>query len=89
MSHTTEQPRTNLEAAVQAELTARLKQEFDLLSPSDLAALRGVDERTLTVERSQGRGPDYVKLGRTVYYRGCDIRKWIELNVQATDRTHH
>ena len=89
MSYAAQEQRTGVEAVEQAALTARLKREFDLLSPSDLAALRGVDERTLMVERSQGRGPDYVKLGRTVYYRGCDIRKWIELNVQATDRTHH
>jgi hypothetical protein len=89
MPPTAPEPGTILGSAEQTELTARLKREFDLLSPSDLAALRGVDERTLTVERSQGRGPDYVKLGRTVYYRGSDIRNWIELNVQATDRTHH
>ena len=88
MSHTAQEPSRAVEAVEQAGVTARLKQEFDLLSPSDLAALRGVDERTLAVERSQGRGPDYVKLGRTVYYRGSDIRKWIELNIQTTDRTH-
>lgn len=82
----TEDPATRGETT---ELADRLKQSFDLLSPSDLAALRGVDERTLTVERSQGRGPDFVKLGRAVYYRGSDIRAWIELNVQATDRSNH
>jgi hypothetical protein len=87
MSHAAQEQRI-VEALEQAALTARLKHEFDLLSPSDLAALRGVDERTLMVERSQGRGPDYVKLGRTVYYRGSDIRKWIELNIRTTDRTH-
>jgi hypothetical protein len=88
MPHTAQERRTTVGATEQAVLTARLKQEFDLLSPSDLAPLRGVDECTLAVERSQARGPDYVKLGRTVYYRGSDIRKWIELNIQTTDRTH-
>ena len=71
-----------------AALTERLKRTFDLLSPTDLAALRGVDERTLAVERSQGCGPDYVKLGRAVYYRGADIKAWIEMNVRAADRAH-
>jgi hypothetical protein len=74
---------TNRERTALAE---RLKQYFDLLSPADLAALRGVDERTLAVERSQGCGPDYVKLGRAVYYRGADIKNWIEMNVRITDR---
>jgi hypothetical protein len=70
-----------------AALIERLKRTFDLLSPADLAALRGVDERTLAVERSQGCGPDYVKLGRAVYYRGADIKAWIDMKVQMADRS--
>ena len=67
----------------------RLRDAFGLLSPADLSALIGVDERTLAVWRAQPqrKGPDFVKLGRAVFYRRADVDKWIELNVSLTDRT--
>jgi predicted DNA-binding transcriptional regulator AlpA len=64
----------------------RLRDVFQLLSPPDLSALIGVDQRTLAVWRSQRRGPDFVKLGRAVFYRRADVNAWIELNVSPTDR---
>jgi hypothetical protein len=66
----------------------RLRDAFELLSPTDLSALIGVDERTLAVWRSspRPRGPDFVKLGRAVFYRRADVTAWIELNVTPTDR---
>jgi predicted DNA-binding transcriptional regulator AlpA len=64
----------------------RLRDTFELLSPADLSALIGVDERTLAVWRVQRRGPDFVKLGRAVFYRRADVNAWIELNVSPTDR---
>jgi predicted DNA-binding transcriptional regulator AlpA len=64
----------------------QLRDLFQLLSPADLAALIGVDERTLAVWRAQKRGPDFVKLGRAVFYRQTDVNAWIELNVSPTDR---
>jgi hypothetical protein len=63
-----------------------LRDRFELLSPADLSALIGVDERTLAVWRAQRRGPDFVKLGRNVFYRRADIVAWVELNVSPTDR---
>lgn len=63
-----------------------LRQQFGLLAPDEFAALRGVDTRTLDVERCHGRGPDYVKLGRRVFYRTEDVMTWIRLNVTQTDR---
>lgn len=63
-----------------------LREKFGLLTPADLAALRAVDERTLAVERCSGRGPDYVKLGRRVFYRMEDVSTWVRLNVVQTDR---
>ena len=65
---------------------ARLRSSFSLLAPSDLAALIGIDERTLAVWRVQRRGPDFVKLGRAVFYRHADIDAWIDLNKTQTDR---
>ena len=64
----------------------QMRDAFQLLSPADLSALLEVDERTLAVWRVQRRGPDFVKLGRTVFYRRADILAWIELNVNPTDR---
>jgi predicted DNA-binding transcriptional regulator AlpA len=64
----------------------RLRSSFNLLAPCDLAALIGIDERTLAVWRVQRRGPDFVKLGRAVFYRHADIEAWIELNKTPTDR---
>jgi predicted DNA-binding transcriptional regulator AlpA len=64
----------------------QLRDAFGVLSPADLSALIGVDERTLAVWRAQRRGPDFVKLGRAVFYRRADILAWIELNVSPTDR---
>lgn len=63
-----------------------LRDKFGLLTPADLSALRGIDERTLAVERCTGRGPDYVKLGRRVFYREEDITAWLRLNIVQTDR---
>ncbi len=65
----------------------RLRDAFGLLSPADLSALIGVDERTLAVWRVGRRGPDFVKLGRAVFYRRADVNAWIELNISATDGT--
>jgi len=64
----------------------QLRDAFKLVSPADLSALIGVDERTLAVWRVQRRGPDFVKLGRAVFYRRTDVNAWIELNVSPTDR---
>jgi hypothetical protein len=64
----------------------RLRSRFNLLTPSDLAALIGIDERTLAVWRVQRRGPDFVKLGRAVFYRATDINVWIDLNTTGQTR---
>jgi hypothetical protein len=64
----------------------QLRDSFGVLSPADLSALIGVDERTLAVWRMRRRGPDFVRLGRAVFYRRADILAWIELNVSPTDR---
>lgn len=63
-----------------------LRDAFALLSPSDLACMIGVDERTVAVWRSQKRGPDFVRLGRAIHYRKADVDDWIEINVVPTDR---
>jgi hypothetical protein len=73
-------------AAPENSRCEQLRDVFQLLSPADLSALIGVDERTLAVWRVGRRGPDFVKLGRAVFYRRADVNAWIELNVSPTDR---
>jgi hypothetical protein len=73
-------------AALPRDRGVRLRDAFDLLSPADLAELIGVDTRTLAIWRCQCRGPDFVKLGRAVFYRRTDVQAWVGLNVQQTDR---
>ena len=66
----------------------KLRDAFALLSQDDLGALLGVDPRTIAIWRSQRRGPDYVKLGKAVFYRRSDVIAWVELNVTPTDRAN-
>jgi hypothetical protein len=64
----------------------RLRDSFGILEPADLAVLLGVDERTLATWRARKSGPDFVKLGRAVFYRRQDVEDWMALNVTSTDR---
>ena len=41
----------------------------ELLSEIEAAAMLRQQPRTLTVWRSRGKGPDFIKLGRSVFYR--------------------
>ena len=75
-------------AAIETGRGEQLRDSFALLSPADLAALIGVDERTLAVWRSTHKGPDFVRLGRAVFYRRADVLAWVELNVTPTDRAN-
>jgi predicted DNA-binding transcriptional regulator AlpA len=63
-----------------------LRELFGIFSETDVSALTGHDPRTLTVWRTQKRGPDAVKLGRAVFYRREDIQAWIAANVMPMDR---
>jgi predicted DNA-binding transcriptional regulator AlpA len=74
------------ETSVPCPRSEKLRDTFALLSEADLAALIGVDPRTLTVWRCQKRGPDVVKLGRAIFYRRADVDAWIALNVAPMDR---
>jgi hypothetical protein len=48
------------------------------LIPSDGAAAQlDVQPQTLASWRTQGRGPDFVKVGRAVFYRKADIAAWL------------
>ena len=60
-----------------------LRQQIGLLTERDLELLLTVSGHTLQAWRSNGLGPKYVKLGRTVMYRIVDVHSWINANVQT------
>jgi predicted DNA-binding transcriptional regulator AlpA len=54
-----------------------LRDELDLVPADELAEALGLAEQTLAAWRSEKQGPDYVKLGKTVFYRRCGLTEWI------------
>lgn len=48
-----------------------------LMTPLDLSEYLGVPLGTLANWRYQGRGPDFVRMGRLVRYRAEDVIEWI------------
>lgn len=62
-------------------------EHFGLLSEDELAAMIDVKPHTLAVWRAEGKGPDYTRLGKSVFYRRDDVHAWIEANVVVTKRT--
>lgn len=60
---------------------AYLRREVDLVTPEELATTLEVELSTLQAWRAQGTGPDYVRLGKQVFYRRADIIDWINANV--------
>lgn len=63
-----------------------LRLNMGLLSEQELSVLLGVQVRTLQKWRCLKTGPDFVRLGKVVFYRRSDIEKWIEFNVVVTKR---
>lgn len=49
-----------------------------LLNQQEAADILAVKPRTLEYWRINGGGPDYVKLGKMVRYRECDVYAFIE-----------
>ena len=45
-----------------------------------------VQKQTLAAWRNRNQGPPYVKIGRLVFYRASDIRKWLEGRVVRPGR---
>lgn len=53
-----------------------------LLRTPDAAQRLGVSASFLEKQRCLGTGPDYVKIGRSVVYRECDIDAWVAAQVR-------
>lgn len=47
-------------------------------SPETISAVTELSNNTLTNWRAQGRGPLFVKDGKLIYYRKCDVVAWFK-----------
>lgn len=59
---------------------------FDLLTEDDVAILFDVKKHTLYTWRAEGRGPDFVKIGGSIYYRRQAILDWVSQNEKLGNR---
>jgi hypothetical protein len=56
----------------------------EMLTEKEAAQLRRQSVRTLQAERLRGDGCRFVKLGRSVRYRRCDVLAFIESNLRTS-----
>ncbi|MFJ6002954.1 helix-turn-helix transcriptional regulator [Arthrobacter sp. NPDC092385] len=65
-------------AAVERDVnSARVPVLDSLLTPPALAEQLGVTERALSEWRITGRGPAFIRLGKTVRYRSATVESWL------------
>ncbi len=59
---------------------------LDLIPEADYAAARGISLRTVQRERAHRIGPNFIKLGKQVFYRPQAIEAWLLAQEQAQPR---
>lgn len=64
-----------------------LRERLGFLNEDDLALLLGVTVKTLGIWRGESQGPDYAKLGKTVFYLPADVKIWAARQVVTLN--HH
>jgi predicted DNA-binding transcriptional regulator AlpA len=57
-----------------------------LAKTAAVADFLGTTVPQLTRLRWEGKGPSYVRLGRSIRYRWSDVDAWVEANVQSGRR---
>jgi predicted DNA-binding transcriptional regulator AlpA len=69
---------------MESELTLRER----LLDSKEAANILGCTQAALVFWRRKESGPNFVRLGRLVRYRECDLIRWIERQtvIQRTSR---
>lgn len=58
-------------------LEAHVLEDEALYAESVISRNLDCEVKTLQAWRSRGGGPPFVKIGRLVRYRGCDVKQWI------------
>jgi predicted DNA-binding transcriptional regulator AlpA len=65
----------------------QLRGRLGLLLEAELAVTLGVRIETLRVWRTRKIGPNFVKLGKAVFYRLADIETWVANQVVITKKS--
>jgi predicted DNA-binding transcriptional regulator AlpA len=57
-----------------------MKHESDLklLTRTEVEEQFGISKRYLEIDHQNNQGPPYIRIGRIVRYRTCDLGDWIE-----------
>jgi excisionase family DNA binding protein len=55
-----------------------------IITQKEAAQLLHLSERTLERHRVTGTGPRFVRLGRLVRYRLCDLEQWLENSLRTS-----
>jgi predicted DNA-binding transcriptional regulator AlpA len=58
--------------------------DLGLLSPEQVSQVTGIAVATLDTWRCRRIGPQFIKLGRKIWYRLLDLEAWIKQNRQET-----
>lgn len=61
-----------------------MKDAEKLLTQEEVADLWKMSWTTLRKWRWEGKGPKFIKLGSRVLYRECDLRAYVEANVNQS-----
>jgi hypothetical protein len=63
-----------------------LRQDLGLIDEQDLAAAFGVKSFTVAGWRRNGDGPDFVQIGKRIFYRRADVVDWVKAKVEIQTR---
>jgi hypothetical protein len=62
---------------------ANIREKLELMTETEFADAIGVEESTLQVWRSRGEGPDFTKLGKSVFYSLPNVAEWVAQRRQS------
>jgi hypothetical protein len=63
-----------------------LRETLGLIDEQDLAAAFGVKPFTVAGWRRNGDGPDFVQIGKRIFYRRADVVDWVKAKVEVQER---
>lgn len=76
--------RARSDKMAEMDLAVEIRRQLGLLIPEEVAAVAGVDVRTLANQRAARTGPPYTKWGKTVLYRTESLTRWLAENEVET-----
>lgn len=67
------------------DLGAETRRDLGLMTEEQIAAVAGVDTKTVKNWRTMRAGPPFTKLGKAVLYRRESVLKWLAENERVTE----